>query len=142
MRLIVAPLALLAIAWLASYAKPAEHSDYRGFADETTMASERGWIRVVIQRPSMNLPAIHLYQRELGLSIHSGGDSGSVWVAYRLLTLLAVIPIGAAVAFTVIRTHRLKLTGVCPTCGYDLRATPDRCPECGTQAGGSSPTVY
>ena len=42
--------------------------------------------------------------------------------------------VGALPTLLLVRTERRRrriLRGGCPVCGYDLRATPDRCPECG-----------
>jgi len=50
-----------------------------------------------------------------------------VGVPYWLLLLLFAV----APSIRVARGWRRPLKGVCGTCGYDLRATPDRCPECG-----------
>ncbi len=59
-----------------------------------------------------------------------------------VLTALALLPAGrlagAAVHFWCRR--RRWIHGRCPSCGYDLRATPDRCPECGAFPKGKAAT--
>jgi hypothetical protein len=52
-----------------------------------------------------------------------------------------VVPQGVVAGFTLIfpliwarryrRTRQQSIDKACARCGYDLRATPDRCPECG-----------
>jgi hypothetical protein len=51
-----------------------------------------------------------------------------------LAVIFAVLPLAWVAKITIFRSRRRD--GQCAKCGYDLRATPARCPECGTIAKG------
>jgi hypothetical protein len=60
----------------------------------------------------------------------------NLWLPYSLVTLMfAALPV---TWFVLARRRRVlarrRACGQCVRCGYDLRATPGRCPECGTPA--------
>jgi hypothetical protein len=65
---------------------------------------------------------------------------------WALAVPLALWPAGTIAGVTVRRQRRMlaqrrQRQGRCTGCGYDLRATPQRCPECGTAVPGHSDTT-
>jgi len=52
-----------------------------------------------------------------------------------MLSYAAIFGVGFRVVGRKSLAARREMAGLCPACGYDLRATADRCPECGQVRG-------
>jgi hypothetical protein len=63
-------------------------------------------------------------------------DNRRVRLPHWLLALICgALPFTFLTLSTCRAVRRRAAAGECPKCGYDLRATPERCPECGDVAG-------
>jgi hypothetical protein len=87
----------------------------------TTYKGDRKWFSLPLwgmywQQGSTGPRSISIFRRiviELWILAVASGSSATLWIL-------------------ILCRRRFPLPGKCITCGYDLRATPDRCPECGT----------
>lgn len=68
----------------------------------------------------------------LGSIVHIGETSIAVplWFVFVITAVLPAVSITRGVR----RWRRSRVPGLCSACGYDLRASPERCPECGAAA--------
>jgi hypothetical protein len=126
-----------------------DHRRYEEPESEETVEWLRGRPRILASRESVSMsssargavvtgdPAAPRPWHSLGFSYSHGFVTPTFhritlphWSAPAVLALLPVV------SLVVLRREReqgrRRKLGLCLRCGYDLRATPERCPECGT----------
>jgi hypothetical protein len=116
--------------------------DVRGslfFATHTSPASLPPTVRDGFDHERVDASRVRVMKETLvwrigfGFNRQPGG-----WVLQLPLWLFAIVFLaGPAYVFSLrMRTRRRARAGRCAACGYDLRASPERCPECGTLTPG------
>ena len=83
-------------------------------------------------RPHQRLSAPAWLAPMLDWSRHTNKSRELRYITVSYLPLIAASAIGAWLAGRGSRLRRRRARrGLCEQCGYDIRATPQRCPECG-----------
>ena len=114
---------------LASWPRPVQPGGFKFASYEYGVRNAQGaWM----DRPAVSWSKLGFDLRPLQFSNQSKPDRGAfeLFVPFWFLTATFLAP-PLSLAVRLIRARRRGRENRCPHCGYDLLATPERCPECG-----------
>ena len=101
--------------------------------------------RIMERTVEVNWGRVSIMTKRSVADLELAPDNMHDWQGIQFTASDLVFPIWALTSFTALlpaaglarwvrqaRRRRRGLAGICQSCGYDLRASADRCPECGT----------
>jgi hypothetical protein len=125
----------------------ADGISFEKFRFESSTRDRSGWTRFSIRRGTpmaypgnpgydpaergiWSMPRVDTTSRPSSPAFNSDGLWASAHLPFWVLAAVTGIAPTIRLCRSMLRRRRTS-AGLCSACGYDLRATPDRCPECG-----------
>jgi hypothetical protein len=127
--------------WWASGSLVLHHDTWRIFTHAPHDGSIVRWTRHPRSTAADGL--VHVNPKQLPLGFAYASDTGGASSTAIVIPMwVPVLPLALPVAWcgrrSCVRRRRSRL-GLCARCGYDLRASGEKCPECGADIPTASP---
>jgi len=113
--------------WIPTWAS--DHLEFHAVRDDGFLTKGYFGLAVMAEKGHIVGPFGAAYLNDTNADGVSEGAAEIIVPDWFLLSFFLLPPLYLAGRIILRRKTRQK--GLCAACGYDLRATPDRCPECG-----------